>query len=200
MDQVDYRKLCLKLFGTDDVNRLSEIARVYKTKNDRNAGRKRKLDSGDICQIEQLLADGMTINDVAAMYGTSRQVISKYINRPPEAGYTLRMTYMYRQYPCTVIDVDFLNRNIQIKNRTPDPLHRAFGVLERPSWEDFEAFLQDRCFPSTRGNAKSLLRALGVDTYDPLQIVEKTHGRMADDDMWLKFQYYEQGGPDHGEN
>ena len=109
----------------------------------------------------------------------------------PAKGCTMRLTYMFRQHPCTVIDVDFLAQKIWIQNMTDDPVHRAFGIIEHPTWEDFEAFLRERCFPETRGNKKALLRELGLTDYDPLQIVEKTQGRMADDDLWLKFRYME---------
>lgn len=100
---------------------------------------------------------------------------------------------MYGRHPCTVIDVDFLHQKVYIQNRTDDLLHRAFGVVEDPSWEDFQDFLESRCFPSTRGNVKAELRELGLTDYDPLQIVEKTHGRTAEDNLWLKFQYYPAG-------
>ena len=79
-----------------------------------------------------------------------------------------------------MIDVVFLNRKNAIQNQTSDLIHRAFGVVENPTWEDFNIFLEDRCFPETRGNKKELLDELGLMEYDPLQIVEKTQGRMAD--------------------
>ena len=113
-----------------------------------------------------------------------------YVAAKPDPGYTFRMTYMCRDSICTIIDVNFLDRQIKIKNYTSDLLLRAFGVIEQPDWGDFEYFLADRCFPSSRGNAKSLLKALGLTDYDPLQIVEKTEGRMAEDDMWIKINYY----------
>lgn len=189
-NSLDYRKLCLELFGTDDVEKLKDIAE--KVNNNRNAGRKKKFNNRDIENIEKMLASGKTINYVAKYYNTSRQIIDKYINRPPERNYTMRITYMYLQHPCTIIDVDFLNEKISIKNRTDDILHRAFGCVEKPNWQQFEEFLSDRCFPKTRGNLKSVLKQLGLDTYDALQIVEKTKGKTADDNMWLKFNYYPQ--------
>lgn len=189
----DYRKLCLELFGTDDVKELKNIAK--KANNNRNAGRKRRFDDNDIKNIEKMLESGKTVNYVAEYYGTSRQIINKYVNRPPGEGYTMRMTYMYLQHPCTVIDVDFLNERIVIKNRTDDILHRAFGCVEKPNWQQFEEFLRDRCFPKTRGNLKSLLKQLELDSYDTLQIVEKTKGKTADDNMWIKFNYYPQRRP-----
>lgn len=121
---------------------------------------------------------------------TKNQEIYSDLHHPPAPGYTMRIIYLFRQQVSTVIDVNFLEQKIKIRNFTDDLIRRAFGVIENPSWEDFEIFLQDRCFPSTRGNAKDILRELGLTSYDPLQIVEKTEGRMAEDDMWMKFQYY----------
>ena len=189
----DYRKLCVELFGTDDVNELKKLAKSIKAKNPRNAGRKKKFTQDDIRKMQTMIADGMTVNEVATQFSTSRQVVGKYLNTKPEEGYTLRMTYMYQQRPCTVIDVDFLNQKIMIKNKTNDILHRAFGMVENPTWDDFEWFLRDRCFPATRGNVKDILKELQLTDYDPLQIVEKTKGRTAEDDMWLKFAYHPKG-------
>ena len=186
----DYKKLCLELFGTDDPQALAKIAGVYHAKNQRNAGRKKKFSREDVQRMRQLRNSGVPVQKIADQYGTSRQVIGKYLNTPPAPGYTLRMHYMYKQMPCTVIDVDFLHQKIHIENQTDDILHCAFGVNETPDWEDFTLFLRSRCFPETRGNAKQLLRQLAVDNYDPLQIIEKTGGRMADDAMHLQIKYY----------
>ena len=195
---VDYRKLCVDLFGTDDVNELTRIARTCKEKNPRKAGRKKKFTAEDVQTIRSLIEDGMTVNEVAERFQTSRQVIGRYLNEKPADGYTLRLTYMYQQHPCTIIDVDFLNQRIMVQNKTKDMLHRAFGVIENPTWNDFEMFLKDRCFPATRGNAKEILKELQLTSYDPLQIVEKTRGRTAEDDMWLKFNYYPMEGAAYG--
>ena len=197
---MDYRKLCLDLFGTDDVNKLTKIAQIYKEKNPRKAGRKKKFTAEDIQTICSLLESGITVNEVAKRFQTSRQVIGKYVNQKPAEGYTLRITYMYHQHPCTIIDVDFLRQKIMVQNKTKDILHRAFGVIEHPTWNDFELFLKDRCFPATRGDVKELLKQLQLTSYDPLQIVEKTRGRTEEDDMWLKFHYYPLGGTAYEQN
>lgn len=196
--ELDYRTLCLELFGTDDIVELRRIAARAGRKNNRNAGRKKKFTDGDVDGIRTSLSGGKSISEIARMHGTSRQTISKYLNEPPMNGCTLRMTYMYRQRPCTVIDVDFLRQEIYIQNRTDDVVRRAFGVNEHPTWQDFDLFLRDRCFPETRGMLKDELSRLGLDSYDPLQIVERTRGRTAEDDMWLKFQYC--GRTAHAEN
>lgn len=197
---MDYHKLCLDLFGTDDVNELERIARTYREKNPRKAGRKKKFTAEDVQTIRSLIENGMTVNQVAERFQTSRQIIGKYLNEKPAKGYTLRITYMYQQHPCTIIDVDFLHQRVMIRNKTKDVLHRAFGVTKAPTWDDFEAFLRDRCFPATRGNVKDLLKQLQLTSYDPLQIVEKTRGRTAEDDMWLKFNYYPMEGETYGKN
>lgn len=186
----DYRKLCVELFGTDDVALLREIAEKTNQKNPRNAGRKKRFSAAEITDMERLRSEGVTVNEIAQRYHTSRQVIGRYLSSKPHEGCTLRMTYMFHQHPCTVIDLDFLNRRVFIENKTNDLLHRAFGINEHPNWEDFEAFLQDRCFPKSRGNCRQILHEMGLTDYDPLQIVEKTQGRIAEDNLWIRFQYY----------
>jgi len=44
----DYRKLCVELFGTDDVAELRNIAQTLHKKNARNAGRKKKFTAKEI--------------------------------------------------------------------------------------------------------------------------------------------------------
>ena len=73
--------------------------------------------------------------------------------------------------------------------KTDDIIHRAFGVVENPTWEDFLEFLEERCFPRTRDNLKLILQDLELDFYDPFYIIEKTQGRMGEDMQWLKVTY-----------
>lgn len=111
---------------------------------------------------------------------------------------TMRMNYKYKDELCTIIDIDFLHKKIYIENKTDKILHRAFGIVEHPDWEQFEEFLESRCFPRTRANLKEVLRDVGVDSYDPLQIIEHTQGRMAEDKQWIEIIYYEQKGCNAG--
>ena len=194
MANVDYKAVCQDLFGTTDVDELKRLAAQINQKNPRQAGRKKKFKHEDVERMRELRADGVPMQEIADRYGTSRQIVSKYLNQAPEDGYTMRMTLMYQNRPCTAIDVNFLQNKIKIQNYTKDILHRAFGIKEDPTWEDFYVFLQDRCFPKTRGNVKTVLAGLGLQDYDPLQIVEKTNGRTAEDDLWRKFQYYGRAG------
>ena len=87
---------------------------------------------------------------------------------------------------CTILNVDYKARTVKIENKTDLLLHRAFGINENPTWEDYEAFLRDRCFPATRDKMKLVLKQLGLDFYDPLEIIRKTQGRMAEDTQWIE--------------
>ncbi len=181
--ETDYRKLCIELFGTDDVDMLKKIAKKQKS------GRKKALNSEDIKKIIEMQRQNLSTKAIAEHFGVSRQTISKYLNAFPDGCYTMRMNYMFRQKVCTEIYVDFLNEKISVINRTDDMLRRAFGVIENPTWTDFNYFLRERCFPRERGNADKMLEAMGISDFDPIQIIEATKGRMAEDNQYINFVY-----------
>lgn len=104
----------------------------------------------------------------------------------PRERLKLRLWYYYERQVCTIIDVDMLSQNVSIRNYTKNPLKRAFGINTEPTYEDYEAFLESRCFPRTRDKMKLQLKALDIPFYDPLLIIEKTEGRMADDHFWIR--------------
>lgn len=184
--------------------------------NVRGAGRRRALPAETISIIKKRQDAGETITALAAEYGVSRQTLSSYLHpRAPQMDqvcrtyrawvslnaryvrqenlwdYTLRIDYMNHDECCTVILVDFLHEKILIQNETDELLFRAFGVKEKPTWEDFEYFLEDRCVPRTRYGMKEILKDYGLDSYDPLAIIEKTGGHMAEDHQWLKLTYFD---------
>jgi len=103
----------------------------------------------------------------------------------PEKKYPLRLWYMYKDKKCTLIDVDELNKKVSIRNYVPSIMYRAFGNNDRPGYDDYEEFLKSRCFPESRDKIKIELEALGIPFYDPFMIIEKTEGRMAEDDFWI---------------
>ena len=104
----------------------------------------------------------------------------------PEKKLPLRMLYYYKDSVCTVIDVDEINREIRIKNYAKSLLYRAFGKNDNPTYEDYEEFLESRCFPRGRDKQKLMLKELDIPFYDPILIIEKTKGRMADDSFWIE--------------
>ncbi len=106
----------------------------------------------------------------------------------PEKAYPLRLWYMYQNTVCTIIDVNEPLRKLKIYNFTGNLLFRAFGRVEEPSFEMYEEFLESRCFPRTRDKMKLELARLNLPFYDPILIIEKTQGRMADDLFWIRME------------
>ena len=95
---------------------------------------------------------------------------------------------MHGQMVCTVIDVNELKREVIVRNYTDHVIFRAFGVEEEPSYEQYLEFLESRCFPRSRDKMKLILKDLDLPFYDPFMIIEKTEGRMAEDDFWIRIE------------
>lgn len=104
----------------------------------------------------------------------------------PKKKYGLRLYYKDNNNINTVIDVDMINRKVEFKNYTSNIIKRAFGSREKVSYEEYEEFLESRCFPSSRDKIKIELKKNGLKCYDPLLIIEKTKGRMSDDDFYIE--------------
>ncbi len=106
----------------------------------------------------------------------------------PEKRLRLRLIYMYESIICTVIDVDETLRQVEIHNYADSVMLRAFGPNTEPTYEEYEEFLESRCFPPTRDKMKLELERLSIPFYDPLLIIEKTEGRMAEDRFWIRIE------------
>ena len=89
---------------------------------------------------------------------------------------------------CTAIYADFDDRALVAENHMHNPVKTAFGNNTLPTWEDFQAFLAERCIPRERAGLREYLEAIGVSEYDPLDIIGKTAGRMAEDNQWLRIE------------
>ena len=104
---------------------------------------------------------------------------------PRNEDYPLRLNYYDGNRLCTTIDVDDVHQKVKIKNYVDFYLDRAFGNNKKPTYDDYQEFLSSRCFPSTRDKMKLILKDLNLPFYDPYMIVEKTKGRMAEDNFWI---------------
>ena len=89
---------------------------------------------------------------------------------------------------CTTIYADFSDETLIAENHESDPVKTAFGNNPYPTWEDFQFFLQERCIPQQRSGLREYLEAIGVGEYDPIEIIDKTAGRMAEDNQWLEIR------------
>lgn len=180
----DYKALCLELFGTTNVDELKRIAQ----KNNRGAGRKKVFTDEQILEMRDMQAHNISQEQIAKHFCTTRQTISRYLKDEFEGNYNYQIDFMYKTHVCTTIFINFLDKQIKIINKTDDIIHRAFGTNENPNWDDFNTFLLDRCFPKSRGDRKSLLQAIGIDSYDPFQIIEHTKGKTYEDSQWMRFK------------
>lgn len=106
----------------------------------------------------------------------------------PKKTYPIRLYYMYNQNICTIIDVNNIKQEVKIKNYTNNIMFRAFGVNENPTFSEYNEFLKSRCFPETRDKLKLVLKELDLPFYDPFMIIEKTEGRMAEDNFWIRIE------------
>lgn len=106
----------------------------------------------------------------------------------PKKSSPIRLWYMYKEMVCTIIDVNEMKREISIKNYTDNLMFRAFGVDENPDYTEYVEFLESRCFPKNRDKMKLILKDLDLPFYDPFLIIEKTEGRMAEDDFWIRVE------------
>lgn len=98
----------------------------------------------------------------------------------------LQLQFYHRNSLCTTILADETAEKVLIENHTSDPLYTAFGVNNNPDWQDYQNFLEERCIPKSRAGLQEYLNAIGVDEYNPLEIIRKTKGRMAEDQSWLE--------------
>ena len=99
--------------------------------------------------------------------------------------FPIRLYYYKEDILCTTIDVDEINQRVKIKNYGVVYSDCAFGNNQHPSYLDYLDFLKSRCFPEERDKMKLLLSDLNLPFYDPFMIIEKTKGRMAEDDYWI---------------
>lgn len=135
-------------------------------------------------QVLSLCRQKQSIRAIAGQVGLATGTVHKII---AQAAKDARVIYVFmdREKPATIIDTCPLTEKVQIINLTDDLFSRAFGIRENPTWEAYEEFLESRCMPRTRYGIREELKLLGIDSYDPFQIVEKTKGRVYEDGQWL---------------
>ena len=113
--------------------------------------------------------------------------MSQFARRSFNKNHELK-TFMYYdgREVCTRIIADFTDKTVCVENHTDNLVKTAFGRNTMPTWDDFMVFLEERCVPRKRAGIREYLEALGLDEYDPLEIVMRTQGRMAEDNQWIE--------------
>lgn len=100
----------------------------------------------------------------------------------------LRLFFYDGNTLCTTILADPASHTLRIENHVDSVLKTAFGNNLTPSWADFQQLLESRCIPRTRAGLREYLDAIGIAEYDPLEIIKKTQGRMAEDNQWISME------------
>lgn len=138
--------------------------------------------TGDDRQIE-LRFDGDSIRI------TKRQDLNAFLESKRRRGdRVMLLSYFDKDTLCTRIAADFSGHTVCVQNHVSDCQRTAFGNNPSPTWKDFEEFLEERCIPRTRAGLREYLEALGLDEYDPLEIIKKTGGKMAEDSQWIQME------------
>lgn len=136
-------------------------------------------------QVLSLCYQGNSMRVIARKTELALSTVHKIITEGAKKSQKVYV-YLDREKPATIIDTCELTHKIYIINFTDDMLSRAFGMNEKPNWDDFKVFLESRCMPRTRYGIREELKQMGIDTYDPFQIVEKTKGRVHGDGQSLE--------------
>ena len=131
----------------------------------------------------ELSFDGSTITIAR------RLSVDEFISTKGELGHALmKLSYFDGEELCTTIIADNMERVLCIENHTDRVIKTAFGNNAAPTWEDLQHFLEERCIPRARAGLREYLETIGVEEYDPIEIIKKTEGRMAEDEQWIRIE------------
>lgn len=141
-------------------------------------------DRGTTVRVLSLYQQGKDGKEIAGLLHIPLAAVHKILE---EADQKSRMVYVFvdGEEPATVLDVRNFTQRIRIVNLTDELTSRAFGIKAAPGWEDYEYFLESRCMPRTRYGIRRELKSMGIDCYDPFQIIQKTRGRVYEDHQYL---------------
>lgn len=108
-------------------------------------------------------------------------------------GHDIRILRLYDgEQLCSSIYADLTDRRIMVENQAVALIKTAFGNNVQPDWADFQDFLSERCVPRQRAGLREYLEVLGLEEYDPLAIIKKTGGRMAEDQQRLTIEEWKE--------
>ena len=69
----------------------------------------------DVKNAIEMQKNGKTTAEIAQTFNVSRQTISKYLNKPLNGNYVMRLDFMFRQKVCTEIYVNFADKKMKIR-------------------------------------------------------------------------------------
>lgn len=144
--------------------------------------------------IEQLGIDSADRN-VELVFNGEKITITKactakqFAEKKKALGHDVKcLRYYSSNSLCTLIYADFTDETLAAENHIDNLVKTAFGKNTHPDWDDFTAFLEERCIPKGRSGLREYLESIGVESYSPIEIIQKTQGRMAEDNQWLELE------------
>ena len=115
--------------------------------------------------------------------------MNEFLDKKQSLGHKLiNLKFYDGEILCTQIIADFTDETLSVENVTENIVKTAFGKNEAPTWNDFLNFLEERCLPRSRSGIREYLETIDVEEYDPLEIIKKTGGKMAEDNQWIKLE------------
>ena len=94
-------------------------------------------------------------------------------------------TLMWKDEP--VADLMINGSNVVLERYTTCPAKQLF-YADIISLLELGDILKTRCWEEGRSDINNLLHMIGLEEYNPYAIVSKTHGLMAQDPIWLRFE------------
>ena len=138
---------------------------------------------------------GLTDSKMEISFDGERIMISphlsmhEFLEKKKALGHKLMKFEFYDgEILCTKIIADFTDETLSVENMSEHIVKTAFGKNETPSWDDFLNFLEERCLPRSRSGIREYLETIGVEEYNPLEIIKKTGGKMAEDNQWIEWE------------
>ena len=96
------------------------------------------------------------------------------------------MQYMFKDKCLADIWFDPFTKEVNVQRNIVMPMHTPF-LWGDPSFQQLEEFVASRCLPATRYNIKECLQSLGLQSYNVLDIISKTHGVLVHSWCWFRF-------------
>lgn len=87
----------------------------------------------------------------------------------------------------TSVYVNPITKKVKIKNYTDDIVDRAFGVNEKPNYQDVLDFFESRTFPRNRVDIDDIIKEFSLIEYNPYLMCKKLQGRTEQDDCYIDF-------------
>ena len=192
---IDYSlRICYNSYG-DSMER--RIAKLIVGKAGGTAGKDSKTYKVSL-PTKWVAELGLTESKMEISFDGERIIISphfsvdKFLEKKESLGHKLlKLEFYDGEVLCTKIVADFTDETLSVENTTERIVKTAFGKNKAPTWEDFQNFLEERCVPQSRSGIREYLETIGVEEYNPMEIIKKTNGRMAEDNQWLKWEVIE---------